>query len=97
MITLLVFGGLSIFASGTFNPGWGILMIIIGILSWKIRNPAMFVIYSVMMGWVAVMNGLLGLQEEKWWLILAVLQVYWTVSMAKQYRRYRHLRLKGVI
>jgi hypothetical protein len=94
-ISSLIFGGISIFASGTFNPGWGIVMIVIGILSWKIKTPAMFVIYGVMIGWAAVMNGLVVLQgEEIWLLVLALLQVYWTVSIAKQYRKYRHLRLR---
>jgi hypothetical protein len=91
----ILLGGLSILASGTFNPGWGIVVIVIGLLSWKIKTPAMFAVYSVMIGWAAVMNGVWGLQSKDWvLLIFALLQVYWTVSIVRPYRRYRTLRLK---
>ncbi len=93
--TSLVLGGLSVFAGGTLDPVWGVVMIIVAILSWRIKIPAMFVLYSVFVAWAAIMNGLSvlvggGVQ----WLLLAAMQVYWVISILKQFTRYNQLPLQ---
>ncbi len=94
-ITSLMWGGLSIFASGTLDLVWGIVMFVIAILSWKIRIPAMFVLYSAFMAWAAVMNGLSALTGGNMlWLGMAALQIYWTISIMKQFKIYRQLPLQ---
>ncbi len=97
-ITSLVWGGLSIFASGTFDPVWGIVMIVIAILSWKIKVPAMFVVYGAFMGWAAVTNGLAVLTGGNIsWLLMAALQAYWTYSILKEFKVYRQLPLQELV
>jgi tetratricopeptide (TPR) repeat protein len=92
--TSLLLGGLSVFAGGTFDPVWGIVMIVIAILAWQIKIPAMFVVYGVILGWAAVMNGVSAvIGSGLWWLPLAFLQIYWLVALVKRYRKYRRLRL----
>ena len=94
-IVSLLLGGVSIFAGGVLDPVWGIVMIIVAILSWKVRIPAVFVIYSVIMGWAAVMNGVSVLVGgEVGWLVLALVQVFWMVSLVKQFRKYSYLPLQ---
>jgi hypothetical protein len=99
---LVFFGGLFIFASGIsyylnsgFNPTGGIALIIVAILSLKIKIPAMLVIYAVVMGWAAVTSALWGWWGGgKLWLILSLVQIICTVLFVIQYRKYRHLRLR---
>jgi tetratricopeptide (TPR) repeat protein len=94
-ITSLLWGGLSIFASGTLDPVWGIVMIVIAILSWKVKVPAMFIVYGAFMGWAAVMNGLAVLSGGSvTWLLMAALQAYWTYSIVKEFKVYRQLPLQ---
>lgn len=94
-VTSLVLGALSIFAGGTLDPVWGIVMIVIAVLSWRIKIPAMFVLYSVFMAWAALTNGLSVLTGEGGsWVILALVQIYWVVSIIRQFKRYSHLSLQ---
>jgi tetratricopeptide (TPR) repeat protein len=93
-LTSLVLGGLSLFAGGTLDPVWGIVLIVSAILSWRIKIPAMFVLYSVLMAYAAVMNGLsVFAGGSVSWLILALLQAYWAVSILRQFRKYSRLPL----
>lgn len=94
-IVSLVLGGVSVIASGIFDAGWGIVLIIIAALSWKTRIPEMFAVYAVIMAWAAFLNLVSYLPGgEWWWLTLASLQIYWTVVIVKQYRKYRRLPLQ---
>jgi hypothetical protein len=94
----IFWGGLSIVASNTFDALWGIILIIEGILAWKIKVPAMFILFSVIMGWAAITNGLSAFEgHETWWLLLALFQIWWTFSIVKLFRKYRHLRMQEII
>lgn len=93
-IVTLVLGGVSLIGRETFDPGWGIILIITSILSWKTRIPGMFALYAVIMGWAAITNLVVGLSGgEWWWFVLALAQTFWTVSLIKQLRKYRSLRI----
>ena len=95
-VTSLMLGGLSIFAGGALDPVWGAIMVLLAILSWRIKIPAMFVLYSVLMGWAALMNGMaVLLGGNPTWLILALMQVYWVVSILRQFRKYSRLPLQA--
>jgi hypothetical protein len=94
-IVSLVLGGVSVIARGIFDPGWGIVLITIAALSWKTRIPGMFAVYAVIMAWAAFMNITAGLSGGKpWWLGLGLMQVFWTVAIVKQYRKYRRIPLQ---
>jgi hypothetical protein len=91
----LVLGGISVIASRIFDAGWGIVLIIIAVLSWKARIPGMFAVYAVIMAWAAFTDLVAGLSGgEWWWLRLGLMQVFWTVAIVKQYRKYRGLPLQ---
>jgi len=96
-ITLIIFGGLSFFVNKLFDPGWGIVLITVAILSWKIRTPAMFIIYGVLMGWTALNNIFAAISGEIWWLGLALLQVIWTVSVLRRYKKFCHLQTRDEV
>jgi hypothetical protein len=90
----LILGGISIFSGSTLDPVWGFLMIVVAILSRKTRFPGMFAVYAVVMGWAAVMNALSVLSGgELYWLILAVFQIGWTVSLVKKIKKFSQLNL----
>ncbi len=93
IISLLI-GGLSIFSGGTLDPVWGIALIIVAILSWKIRVPAMFVLYSAVLAGAAVVNSLTVIMGAAiaWW-ILAALQVFGAIWVLKRFRSYSRLPL----
>ena len=96
-ITSLVLGVLSIFASGTFDPVWGIMMIVIAILAWRIRLPAMLALYAVVMGWAALTNGLSVLYGgDIVWLGATLLQVYWVYSILRRWKQYSRVPLEDV-
>lgn len=93
----VILGGLSIVAGDIFNPVWGIVLITIGILSWKVKIPQMFIIYGVIMGWAAIGNILSVITGEGvWWLGLSLLQVYLTVVIIKDYRKYRRIPIQKI-
>jgi len=94
-ILSVIVGGTSLVAGGTVDPVWGIVLIVTGVLSWRIKIPQMYVIYSVIMGWAAIGNGLAVISGESvWWLALALLQVYFVFIIIRDYRKYRQLRVQ---
>ena len=94
-VVSLIMGGASLVARETFDPVWGIVLIVIAVLSWKTRIPGMFAVYAVIMAWAAFSNLVSGLSgSEWWWLGLASAQIYWTIAIVRQWRKYRHLPLQ---
>lgn len=94
---LLVVGALSavFFNQLELDPTWGIVLMITGVLSIKVRIPQMFRLYAVLVGGVAVSNLLNSLGTESWvWSIIWVISLLvWTASLARQYKKYRQLPL----
>jgi hypothetical protein len=96
-ITSLVIGAASLIAGDTLDPLWGSVMIVIAILAWRVKLPAMFLLFSVLMAWAAVMNGWAALTGTGvWWLVLSALQVYWTFSLVKRWRTFSQLPLRAL-
>jgi hypothetical protein len=61
-------------------------------MSWRIKIPQMYIIYSVIMFWAGVTNGISVLMGSSiWWLVLAILQVFLTLTILRDYRKYRRL------
>ncbi len=106
-VAALLLGGLAAASGNVLDPIWGIVMVVVAILSWRIKTPAIFVVYSVPLAWAALMNGvrvfvgvamygaaaLIGAVDMAW-LVLALLQVFWTVLTLRQFRKYRRLPLR---
>ena len=91
----MLVGGVSIVAGRTLDPVWGITLLVVGIVSLWIKIPAMFVVYSVVLAWAALMNVLAAISGSGvWWLTLALLQVIWVFATLKEFRKCRRLPLQ---
>jgi hypothetical protein len=91
-ILSVVIGGLSLVSRSVLDPVWGIVLIATGVMSWRIKIPQMYIIYSVIMFWAGVTNGISVLMGSSlWWLVLAVLQVFLTLTILRDYQKYRRL------
>lgn len=85
-IWLLVLGAIHIFTAGFLNAGWGILLIVVGLASFFFRSASMFVVYGITLAWAALSNMLSG---QTSWLVFSAVQVFMTVSVFLQFRRFR--------
>jgi len=54
----------------------------------------MFAVYAVIMAWALFEPCFWLSGSEWWWLGLASAQIYWTVAIVRQWRKYRHLPLQ---
>jgi hypothetical protein len=81
----LVWGGLSLIASGIFNSPWGVLLVIVGLASFSFRTATMYVIYGVTLAWAALQN-LTTVQGV--WILFSLVQIYATVRVFLNFRRY---------
>lgn len=90
-------GVLSLIVGG-LDAGWGLIMIIIAALCWRIKAASMFVLFGVTMAWAALTNGLaaLGRGASPLWLAMGLLQLYWVVSLVREYRVYQSLPLQAM-
>ena len=89
----LVLGAVHILAAGFFSAPWGILLLIVGLASFYFRTASMFIIYTVILVWVAFSNALSGLGG---WMFFALLQLYWALRVFQQFRRFRQVEIKLV-
>jgi len=87
----LVLGVVHILVAGFFSAPWGILLLIVGLASFYFRTASMFIIYTVILVWVAFSNALSGLGG---WMLFALLQLYWAVRVFQQFRRFRQVEIK---
>jgi hypothetical protein len=87
----LILGTAHILASGFFSASWGILLLMIGLASFAFRTASMFIVYFVILAWVAFNNILSGASG---WMIFAMLQLYFAVSVFLQFRRFRQMELR---
>jgi hypothetical protein len=87
----LVLGAVHILAAGFFSAPWGILLLIVGLSSFYFRTASMFIIYTIILIWVALSNALSGLGG---WILFALLQLYWAVRVFQQFQRFRQVEIK---
>lgn len=81
-------GVVQIILTGFLSAPWGVLLIVVGLISFYFRTASIFIIYGVTMVWAAVSN-LIGFNIG--WVIFAALQIYWTIRIFMKYRRYREV------
>ena len=95
ILFMLRSGGILVSASVMVDPLWGMILLTIAILSWRIRIPAMFVIYAVTIGWNMIRVGTTLLFTGRTMLVIPLLfQIVLIVILVNQFRKYRHLRLQ---
>ena len=94
-VSFLIIGGITIYGTEMLDYGWGVILIIAAILTWKNKSPFMYIVYGGIMGCSGALNTLsllLGDPEDKWWGIIGLVQIAWTVLIIRQYKKYQHLR-----
>lgn len=79
---LLVMGFMQLVASRFLNPSWGIMLILIAVVSLYFRSAAMLPVYGVTMAFAAASNLLSG---QGFWLIFGLLQIYWAYNTFRQF------------
>ena len=97
-VSFLIIGGITIYGTEMLDYGWGVILIIAVMLAWKNKSPFMYVVYAGIMGWSGVMNTLsllLGGAEDRWWGIIGLVQITWTVLIIWQYKKFQHLRTEN--
>lgn len=83
---LLALGAIHLVASGWLSAPWGILLILVGAISFYFREAPMFVIYGFTLLWAALSNMLAG---EFTWIFLSLFQVYLAIRIFVQFFRFR--------
>lgn len=85
---LLAMGAIQLVASNfaSLSAPWGIFCLIMGGLSFFIHEPAMLVLYGVMLAWAAFSNMLGGNMR---WIIFAAYQVYLAYRIFSQFSRHQ--------
>lgn len=91
--TLLVLGVIHIIGSGFLDASWGIILILVGLLSFLYRTSSMYVIYGITLAWVAITNMLGGKVS---WFVFALLQAFLSVKVFQSYFRYRRAESQAV-
>ena len=55
------------------DPAWGAFLIVVGLIAQRVSPPTALALYSVMLGWAGLINGLFGRQSMAGALFLAAL------------------------
>lgn len=93
-ISFLVIAGISMYGSERLDYAWTGVLLIAALLAWKFKSPLMYIVYAVIMGWAALVDGLsllFGEGTDKWWTVLGLVQIAWIFVILRQYKKYRHL------
>ncbi len=83
----IVFGGIALFAGQIFAAPWGVIQILIGLLSFFFHSDySMFIIYAGAFAWAGIMNLTSGTGT---WSFMGLLQFYWAYTTYRQFRLYQ--------
>lgn len=75
--------------AATGNPPWGILAIAVGLSSFWLRSPAMFVVYTLTLAFAGISNlSTVTSTGASVWLGLGLLQLYFAYNVYRQFRRF---------
>ncbi len=90
---LIGVGVVSIVASGFLSAAWGILLVVVGLASFFIKDAALFVVYGVTLAWAAISNALGGIHGQGWgWAAFSLLQIYLVIRVFRDYRGFRRVQ-----
>ena len=84
-VGLVIFGVIHIVLSSVFEPGWGIVLIVIGLLAFASRSRVMFLIIGFAL-WLAAMGNLTGGYGS--WSMFGLLQIYWGFKEIVKFFKY---------
>ena len=78
-------GAVHLVAGGVLSAPWGILLLAVGLMSFRFRTAAMFVIYPTTFLWAAFSNISSGTTA---WVGFGLLQVYFSYRIARHFPRF---------
>lgn len=93
-IGLGVVGIISIFLKGIFNPVWGVVLIILGVLNFFIHQRVMFIVNGVALivagtfNFITSISSKSGLGGMGFWLPFGVIQIGWGITEILKYKSY---------
>jgi tetratricopeptide (TPR) repeat protein len=82
---MLALGIMQIITVGFLDPAWEIMLFLVGAASFFFMDPAMFVVYGVIISWAAITNISSG--KPGW--VLFIFQIALTVLIFRKYFQYR--------
>ncbi|MHC1782301.1 MAG: hypothetical protein AB9891_05975 [Anaerolineaceae bacterium] len=83
---LIIMGAIQMVAAKGFSQ-WGLLLIIIGLISFYYKESPMFLVYAATIGWAGISN--LISAESLLWKGFSLLQFYWAYTLFRDFRRYQ--------
>jgi hypothetical protein len=86
---LILIGIAHIVFSSFLDPGWGVILIILGVLVLAIKTRAMFVVIGLGLWLAAYGNLTAGISG--FWFIFGIMQIYWGLQEMVKFLRYRGL------
>jgi hypothetical protein len=86
----LILIGIAHIAFASFlDPGWGVILIILGVLVLAIKTRAMFVVIGLGLWLAAYSNLTAGISG--FWFIFGIMQIFWGLQEMAKFLRYRGL------
>lgn len=92
-ISLLILGGLSVLASGFLNAQWGLVLVIVGVMSFFFKDASMFAVYAVVLAWAGI-NNLLSATGT--WALFALFQFWLTFTTFQRFFIYRRVERESL-
>ncbi len=90
---LIGLGVVHLIANGSLDASWGIMLILLGAMSFLFTTPSMYVIYAVTMAWAGISN---LIDTGLGWSVFGIFQFYLTFRIARQYYVFRKAGLVDI-
>lgn len=88
-MVVLILGLLHLLSAGLLNAPWGVTLILLGLVSFFITAPSLFIVYAITLIWAALTNGIGGWRAiEQVRPILTVLSLFQVVLALQVFRRF---------
>jgi hypothetical protein len=85
--SFLILGGVHFISFGLLAPSWGVILLLVGIASFQIIDPAMFVVYGISLAWVGLNNVISS--NFGFWTFFGLFQIYIAYQVYKKYNIYK--------
>jgi hypothetical protein len=87
--SLILIGFAHILFASFLNPTWGVILIILGIITLTIKTRSMFLVLGLGL-WVAAFNNFSSGNFD-FWTLFGIMQIYWGIKEITKFRIYRLL------
>ena len=83
-VSSLLLGALHFGVSRYLSPSWGVILVIVGLLSFSFKSSSMFIVYAVALLWVGVNNIIVsGIGA---WSLFGLYQIFLAYRLYRKYR-----------